>query len=59
MMDSEIKQNSKSIGMIIHETEIEFSSTGNLRIKSSSNKFKTIFRPDFKFEDMGVGGLDK
>jgi len=30
-----------------------------LVIKSSSDKTKKIFRADFKFEDMGVGGLNK
>lgn len=29
-----------------------------VKILSTSNKLKAIFRPDFKFEDMGVGGLD-
>lgn len=45
--------------MLTSETEIEFTSTvRDLKIKSKSNKLKAIFRPDFKFEDMGVGGLD-
>lgn len=46
--------------MLCSDTEIEFSSINrNFKVKSNSNKVKTIFRPDFKFEDMGVGGLDK
>lgn len=42
------------------ETEFDFQSMSPLmKIKSSSNKTKNIFRADFKFEDMGVGGLNK
>ena len=45
--------------MLSEETEFEFfSNSDQLWVKNKSNKLKTIFRPDFKFEDMGVGGLD-
>ena len=58
-MDSEVKREKLPHGMLIQETEIELSSSHkNFKISNTSNKLKTIFRPDFKFEDMGVGGLD-
>lgn len=47
-------------GMIFEETQIEVKSKSKaLRIKSSSLKSKSIFSKDFKFENLGVGGLDK
>ena len=59
LMETPIKKSNYIFGMLTGETEIEFSSLANdLKIKSKSNKLKAIFRPDFKFEDMGVGGLD-
>ena len=46
--------------MLDVSTDISLSTESTfLKIKSSSNKLKTIFKNDFKFEDMGVGGLDK
>lgn len=46
--------------MVDKDTDFEISSLKKvLKIKSSSNKTKTIFRADFKFEDMGIGGLNK
>ena len=60
LVDSEVKKRDLNYGMLWEETEFEFSTKNpKLRIKSKSNKLKTIFRPDFRFEDMGVGGLDK
>lgn len=60
LVDSEAKKHDLNYGMIWEETECEFSSKNpKLRIKTKSNKLKTLFRPDFRFEDMGVGGLDK
>lgn len=61
LMDSSVKKQDLNYGMLMIDTDLEFSSRGssNFRIKNQSNKLKTIFRPDFKFEDMGVGGLDK
>lgn len=45
--------------MLNSETEIGVTTKDkHIKIKSSSNKLKNIFRPDFRFEDMGVGGLD-
>ena len=60
LVDSLAKKQDLPYGMVGNETEFEFSARGSrLRIKNKSNKLKTIFRPDFKFEDMGVGGMDK
>ena len=48
------------IGMIFEETQIEIKSkTKSLRVKSSSLKSKSIFSKNFRFENLGVGGLDK
>ena len=60
VIDSEVKKYQLDFGMLSEETEFEFlSNSDQLRVKNKSNKLKTIFRPDFKFEDMGVGGLDQ
>lgn len=49
-----------NFGMIMEETNLEFKSKSNfLKIKSASMKEKSIFAKKFKFEDIGVGGLDK
>ena len=48
------------IGMIFEETHFEFKSKSQaLKIKSASMKEKNIFSKKFRFEDLGVGGLDK
>lgn len=60
LMENETKKTDLPYGMVIEETEIEVTSQKPiLKIKQSSTKLKTIFRADFKFEDMGVGGLNK
>lgn len=60
LMENETKKSNLPYGMIDTETDFEVTSIKNiLKIKSSSNKMKKIFRSDFKFEDMGVGGLGK
>lgn len=47
-------------GMVFEETNFEFKSKSSmLKIQSSSMKEKSIFSKKFKFEDMGVGGMDK
>lgn len=47
-------------GMVFEETNFEFrSKSTTLKIQSASMKEKSIFSKKFKFEDMGVGGLDK
>lgn len=46
--------------MMFSEAALEFKSkSNNLKIASASLKEKNIFAKTFKFEDMGVGGLDK
>lgn len=61
LIDSIAKKQDLPYAMLTNETELEFVSRINnkLTIKNKSNAMKNIFRPDFKFEDMGVGGLDK
>lgn len=47
-------------GMLFDETSLEFKSRSPmLTIKSVSNKPKNIFQHKFKFEDLGVGGMDQ
>lgn len=50
-----------SSGMIVAETDIEVTcrKSANFKIKGDTSVAQNIFRPDFKFEDLGVGGLDK
>jgi vesicle-fusing ATPase len=46
--------------MVFEETGFEFKSKSNtLKIKSASMKEKNIFGKKFRFEDIGVGGMDK
>lgn len=47
-------------GMVFEETNCEFKSKStNLKIKSASMKEKHVFSKNFRFEDLGVGGMDK
>ncbi|GAK65000.1 vesicular-fusion protein SEC18 [Moesziomyces antarcticus] len=50
-------------GILIAQTQINFSATpdGGVKLKASGNRPppNAILQPNFKFEDMGVGGLDK
>ena len=60
LIENEAKKSDLPFGMIDKDIDIEFNSTNPLlKIKSNSNKTKNIFRADFRFEDMGVGGLNK
>ena len=60
LMENEAKKVDLPFGLLVKETEIEFTYLSSLlKVKSASNKTKNIFRADFKFEDMGVGGLNK
>lgn len=47
-------------GMIVNETDIEISgkNTQSFKIKQNNQQMKSIFRADFKFDEIGVGGLD-
>lgn len=48
-------------GMLGSQTEIEFQQgpSGKVRIQSSKVQSRNIFRPDFNFEELGIGGLSK
>lgn len=50
-------------GILIAQTQINFSAAqnGGVKLKASANRPppNAILQPNFKFEDMGVGGLDK
>lgn len=48
-------------GILTAQTEIEVVSgeSGSIRIHSSKPQSRNIFRPDFNFEDLGIGGLSK
>ncbi|CAD8065135.1 unnamed protein product [Paramecium primaurelia] len=49
-------------GMLVDETEIEFSirqGVNQLKMKNASTHTASIFREDFSFDKLGVGGLDK
>ncbi|KAL6939638.1 transport between ER and Golgi ATPase protein [Hanseniaspora osmophila] len=52
-------------GILTKQTQINFykGRDGLVNLKSSGNSLRprsdAVIRPDFKFEDMGVGGLDK
>ncbi|ODV96957.1 hypothetical protein PACTADRAFT_1540 [Pachysolen tannophilus NRRL Y-2460] len=61
--DSNISSNITSKGLLTNHTLITFYSGDNI-VKLDSNSLNrpnadAIIRPDFKFEDMGIGGLDK
>lgn len=57
------KKRSSSYGFVEAETEMSFkiSSDGSkfLKIKSDKLKEKEIFKKNFNFQEMGIGGLDK
>jgi len=48
-------------GILSAQTEIEISAgeSGSLRVQSNKPHTRNIFRPDFNFEDLGIGGLSK
>eukprot|EP01102_Stenamoeba_stenopodia_P014537 TRINITY_DN4836_c0_g1_i1.p1 TRINITY_DN4836_c0_g1~~TRINITY_DN4836_c0_g1_i1.p1 ORF type:complete len:740 (-),score=208.35 TRINITY_DN4836_c0_g1_i1:138-2357(-) len=49
-----------SRGILAKKTEINFSSAPKSGVKLTGNKSAsaTLFKPDFNFENMGIGGLD-
>jgi vesicle-fusing ATPase len=49
-----------SFGVICPETDIQFKVKWGNKIKLTSQRQagKNLFKPDFKFEDMKIGGLD-
>lgn len=50
-----------SKGTMIDQTELEFSAgpSGRLAVLSRKATQRSIFRPDFDFEELGIGGLGK
>ena len=48
-------------GVLSAQTEMEVVSgeSGSIRVQSSKPQSRNIFRPDFNFEDLGIGGLSK
>ena len=58
-----VKQNStvNQPGILVDETDLELTAkpTAAFKIKSSKGNAINIFRPDFEFKEMGIGGLDK
>lgn len=50
------------VGILMAQTEVNFIKSGDssIKIKSSARKpaANAILAPNFKFEDMGIGGLD-
>ncbi|KAI0685028.1 AAA-domain-containing protein [Cytidiella melzeri] len=51
-----------NVGIIMEKTDVNFikAATSGIKIKSSAKKAPSnaIIAPNFKFEDMGIGGLD-
>merc|ERR1719433_375585 len=47
--------------MLCSQTEFEFmhGSSGKLHVFSNKVQHRSIFRPDFNFEELGIGGLSK
>jgi vesicle-fusing ATPase len=46
-------------GVFTRQTEVEFSKTSAIKISGASVAATTLFHPDFNFEKMGIGGLNK
>lgn len=49
------------LGMVVAQTEVEFARgpTGKIRVHKKNGERRSIFRPDFNFGDLGIGGLSK
>mmetsp|Transcript_7357 Transcript_7357/g.16657 ORF Transcript_7357/g.16657 Transcript_7357/m.16657 type:complete len:736 (-) Transcript_7357:225-2432(-) len=49
------------IGVFGDQTELDYQngSSGKLHVLSDKVQQRSIFRPDFNFEELGIGGLDK
>jgi vesicle-fusing ATPase len=58
--DAKSKRTTKR-GLLVQQSELEFAQagTGTVKITGNPNAAVAIFRPDFNFEKMGIGGLDK
>lgn len=57
------KMDAEARGILTQETAITFhkDAKGAMRIKASASKpvMNSVVRPDFKFDQLGIGGLDK
>ena len=60
-VDKVVDQTTIRRGILSSQTEIEVSGgeSGSIRVQSSKPQSRSIFRPDFNFEDLGIGGLSK
>lgn len=56
-----VARNKVSSGMLASLTELDFQQgpSGKLHVLSNKVQQRNIFRPDFNFEDLGIGGLSK
>ncbi|KAI8991630.1 P-loop containing nucleoside triphosphate hydrolase protein [Mycotypha africana] len=63
-VDAHQEKNTDAIrGLLMRETNVEFNKieNSNLNLKQSKKramKAKALIKPDFQFEDLGIGGLD-
>eukprot|EP00443_Scrippsiella_acuminata_P021688 CAMPEP_0115290248 /NCGR_PEP_ID=MMETSP0270-20121206/63952_1 /TAXON_ID=71861 /ORGANISM="Scrippsiella trochoidea, Strain CCMP3099" /LENGTH=712 /DNA_ID=CAMNT_0002707503 /DNA_START=39 /DNA_END=2177 /DNA_ORIENTATION=+ len=48
-------------GVLVEQTELDWQNgpSGRLHVLSNKVQQRSIFRPDFNFEELGIGGLDK
>jgi len=47
------------MGIFCSQTEIDFQNGATLHVLTNKSQQRTVFRPDFNFADLGIGGLDK
>ncbi|KAJ9053344.1 transport between ER and Golgi ATPase protein [Entomophthora muscae] len=56
------QQGAKNFGILLEQTVVRFTKPSGSSLKLKGNKSKSVAKnlllPDFKFEDMGIGGLD-
>lgn len=54
------KKIDKDVGFIEDDTDIQVNTDSNSLVTLSGNakQAKTLFKTDFRFEDIGIGGLD-
>jgi vesicle-fusing ATPase len=58
--DEDNKSNMVNFGFLKDNTKIEVTSQTNIvKIKSKNMKTKAVTKFNFKFDEMGIGGLDK
>mmetsp|Transcript_44090 Transcript_44090/g.82453 ORF Transcript_44090/g.82453 Transcript_44090/m.82453 type:complete len:750 (+) Transcript_44090:66-2315(+) len=52
-----------SVGLLVEQTGLSFAASpqvsGKLLVLNNSTTQRTIFQPDFSFEELGIGGLSK